>query len=186
MLLTFSDEYPNKAPKVKFLTTIFHPNGARRHASRRAPRSSPDPAPAAAAALAVYADGSICLDILQQQWSPIYDISAILTSIQVRRLAAALAQRSPRSPLTAPAPSHCWATRTRTHPQMRKPPSFTAKTAASMTGGFARWWRAVGPRRPAPTTRQKAPPPRPLTRRQWAPNGICAARGGAKPRAAEG
>jgi hypothetical protein len=32
---------------------------------------------------AVYADGGICLDILQNQWSPIYDVSAILTSIQV-------------------------------------------------------------------------------------------------------
>ena len=32
----------------------------------------------------VYADGSICLDILQNQWSPIYDVAAILTSIQVR------------------------------------------------------------------------------------------------------
>jgi hypothetical protein len=31
----------------------------------------------------VYADGGICLDILQNQWSPIYDVSAILTSIQV-------------------------------------------------------------------------------------------------------
>jgi len=33
--------------------------------------------------IAVYADGGICLDILQNQWSPIYDVSAILTSIQV-------------------------------------------------------------------------------------------------------
>jgi hypothetical protein len=31
----------------------------------------------------VYNDGQICLDILQNQWSPIYDISAVLTSIQV-------------------------------------------------------------------------------------------------------
>ena len=31
---------------------------------------------------AVYADGGICLDILQNQWSPIYDVAAILTSIQ--------------------------------------------------------------------------------------------------------
>ena len=35
---------------------------------------------------AVYADGGICLDILQNQWSPIYDVSAILTSIRVRHL----------------------------------------------------------------------------------------------------
>ena len=35
---------------------------------------------------AVYADGGICLDILQNQWSPIYDVSAILTSIRVRIL----------------------------------------------------------------------------------------------------
>lgn len=34
----------------------------------------------------VYADGSICLDILQNQWSPIYDVAAILTSIQVCEL----------------------------------------------------------------------------------------------------
>ncbi|KAG6735562.1 hypothetical protein POTOM_061827 [Populus tomentosa] len=33
----------------------------------------------------VYADGSICLDILQNQWSPIYDVAAILTSIQDNR-----------------------------------------------------------------------------------------------------
>ena len=32
----------------------------------------------------VYADGSICLDILQNRWSPTYDVSSILTSIQVR------------------------------------------------------------------------------------------------------
>jgi ubiquitin-protein ligase len=33
--------------------------------------------------LIVYADGGICLDILQNRWSPTYDVSAILTSIQV-------------------------------------------------------------------------------------------------------
>ena len=32
---------------------------------------------------AVYADGGICLDILQNRWSPTYDVSSILTSIQV-------------------------------------------------------------------------------------------------------
>jgi ubiquitin-conjugating enzyme E2 A len=34
------------------------------------------------ACCAVYADGSICIDILQKAWSPIYNVSAILTSIQ--------------------------------------------------------------------------------------------------------
>jgi ubiquitin-protein ligase len=32
---------------------------------------------------AVYNDGGICLDILQNKWSPAYDVAAVLTSIQV-------------------------------------------------------------------------------------------------------
>lgn len=52
---------------MKFVTKIFHPN--------------------------VYANGSICLDILQNQWSPIYDIAAILTSIQ-----SLLTDPNPNSP----------------------------------------------------------------------------------------
>lgn len=30
----------------------------------------------------VYNDGALCLDILQNRWSPTYDVAAILTSIQ--------------------------------------------------------------------------------------------------------
>lgn len=46
----------------------------------------------------VYADGSICLDILQNQWSPIYDIAAILTSIQ-----SLLSDPNPNSPANSEA-----------------------------------------------------------------------------------
>lgn len=56
LMLTFSEDYPNKPPIVKFVSKMFHPN--------------------------VYNDGSICLDILQARWSPTYDVAAILTSIQ--------------------------------------------------------------------------------------------------------
>merc|ERR1719461_1359736 len=65
--MAFSEDYPNKAPKVKFITKMFHPN--------------------------IYANGAICLDILQHNWSPIYDISAILTSIQ-----SLLTDPNPNSP----------------------------------------------------------------------------------------
>ncbi len=54
--LTFCDRYPEKPPKVRFTTKMFHPN--------------------------VYADGNICLDIIAAKWSPSYTVSSILTSIQ--------------------------------------------------------------------------------------------------------
>lgn len=59
LTIEFTEEYPNKPPTVRFVSHMFHPN--------------------------VYADGGICLDILQNRWSPTYDVSAILTSIQVSR-----------------------------------------------------------------------------------------------------
>jgi ubiquitin-conjugating enzyme E2 A len=46
----------------------------------------------------IYNDGKICLDILQNQWSPIYDIAAILTSIQ-----SLLSDPNPASPANAEA-----------------------------------------------------------------------------------
>jgi ubiquitin-conjugating enzyme E2 A len=46
----------------------------------------------------VYADGQICLDILQNAWSPIYDVSAVLTSIQ-----SLLCDPNPSSPANSEA-----------------------------------------------------------------------------------
>lgn len=47
---------------------------------------------------AVYTNGSICLDILHNQWSPIYDVSAVLTSIQ-----SLLSDPNPSSPANSEA-----------------------------------------------------------------------------------
>eukprot|EP01053_Blabericola_migrator_P003547 Blabericola_migrator_1__3546@NODE_2052_length_3356_cov_89_705990_g1302_i0_p3_GENE_NODE_2052_length_3356_cov_89_705990_g1302_i0NODE_2052_length_3356_cov_89_705990_g1302_i0_p3_ORF_typecomplete_len176_score32_84UQ_con/PF00179_26/6_8e55ProkE2_B/PF14461_6/1_4e07RWD/PF05773_22/0_023_NODE_2052_length_3356_cov_89_705990_g1302_i027623289 len=70
--LSFPEDYPTKPPDVKFLTPIFHPN--------------------------VYANGDICLDILQNQWTPIYDVCGILTSIR-----SLLTDPNPSSPANSEA-----------------------------------------------------------------------------------
>ncbi|EAY00984.1 ubiquitin conjugating protein, putative [Trichomonas vaginalis G3] len=54
--MVFKDDFPRSAPEVKFITPVYHPN--------------------------VYRDGKICLDMLQNKWTPAYDISAILNSIR--------------------------------------------------------------------------------------------------------
>ncbi|CAD6564698.1 MAG: Ubiquitin-conjugating enzyme E2 2 [Cyphobasidiales sp. Tagirdzhanova-0007] len=72
LILTFEDTYPNRPPTVKFLSKMFHPN--------------------------VYANGELCLDILQNRWSPTYDVAAILTSIQ-----SLLHDPNPNSPANAEA-----------------------------------------------------------------------------------
>ncbi|CAN8072004.1 unnamed protein product [Agarophyton chilense] len=54
--LAFPAAYPLTAPTVKFETPIFHPN--------------------------IDMSGNICLDILKDKWSPTYNVSTLLLSIQ--------------------------------------------------------------------------------------------------------
>lgn len=53
---TFPSRYPYIPPTVKFITPCYHPN--------------------------VDVHGNICLDILKEKWSALYDIRTILLSIQ--------------------------------------------------------------------------------------------------------
>nr|XP_020833853.1 ubiquitin-conjugating enzyme E2 C-like isoform X3 [Phascolarctos cinereus] len=54
--LEFPSDYPYNAPTVKFVTPRYHPN--------------------------VDTQGNICLDILKDKWSALYDVRTILLSIQ--------------------------------------------------------------------------------------------------------
>lgn len=84
--LEFPSGYPYNAPTVRFLTPCYHPN--------------------------VDTQGNICLDILKDKWSALYDVRTILLSIQ-SLLAGGSArgrhgtgrghpQRGPRSPSPRP------------------------------------------------------------------------------------
>ena len=65
--LKFDDSYPMKPPSVKFISQIYHPN--------------------------IYKDGRICVDILQNEWTPTLNISSVLLSIR-----SLLMDPNPRSP----------------------------------------------------------------------------------------
>jgi ubiquitin-conjugating enzyme E2 A len=56
MRLTFPEQYPDKPPRVRFTCEMFHPN--------------------------IYPDGTLCLDLIQDNWSPIYTVSSIMIAIR--------------------------------------------------------------------------------------------------------
>lgn len=73
--LFLPEDYPMAAPKVRFLTKIYHPN--------------------------VDKLGRICLDILADKWSPALQIRTVLLSIQAR---PAWHGGVPRPPADGPIP----------------------------------------------------------------------------------
>jgi ubiquitin-conjugating enzyme E2 A len=88
--LTFPEDYPSRPPKVKFTTEIFHPNGNFTFVKvfncwANSFISSVFQLLCCYffVGISVYGDGSLCLDIIQDKWSPIYTVSTILLSIQV-------------------------------------------------------------------------------------------------------
>ncbi|RWS23632.1 ubiquitin-conjugating enzyme E2 C-like protein [Leptotrombidium deliense] len=71
--LEFTAKYPYVAPRVQFTSTCFHPN--------------------------VDSEGNICLDILKDKWTALYDVRTVLLSIQA--LLSEPNLESPLDPLAA-------------------------------------------------------------------------------------
>lgn len=124
LVMHFEEQYPNKPPSVKFISQMFHPN--------------------------VYATGELCLDILQNRWSPTYDVAAVLTSIQrwvESRNPVGGLQRAPRlrcrSRLTGDSAVFS-TTRIPDRQQTSRRPTCTRTTARSTPRGFVKRSRRAG------------------------------------------
>jgi ubiquitin-conjugating enzyme E2 D/E len=72
IIIQIPPEYPNKAPIMKFQNKTYHPN--------------------------ISTDGSICLDILKDKWTPVYTIRTVIMSI-----ISLLSDPNPDSPLNGQA-----------------------------------------------------------------------------------
>ena len=56
IVIEFSNDYPYKSPSIGFVTKIYHPN-------------------------VDFNSGSICLDVLNQEWTPIYNLVTIFETL---------------------------------------------------------------------------------------------------------
>lgn len=115
--MQFEEQYPNKPPSVKFVSQMFHPN--------------------------VYNTGELCLDILQNRWSPTYDVAAILTSIQ-RCVCCVLFPIVGAGPVWLTVCPVSSTIQIHRHPPMSRHPTCTRTTAVNTPSGCVRRLRKAG------------------------------------------
>ncbi|KAJ7567480.1 hypothetical protein O6H91_02G149900 [Diphasiastrum complanatum] len=105
--LTFGEHYPAKPPRVRFTSEVFHPNGIiHTHLSIivMSLYVSLTLKLIQNYYVAVYNDGTLCMDIIQDAWSPCHNVCTILTSIQ-----SLLTDPNPSSPAN-PEAAHLYQT----------------------------------------------------------------------------